>query len=379
MSQEEGKTLATWQANLALRDGQCRVALKLVLEFKANAHADKKRLVKDSWARLTNPCFPREVLILVIEATVRSQAPYLSLCVRPLRRFVDLIFARWPESMSRQTRGLLRQIAARALLTHSIIGIIGIVGDFTKEYALEFPPVLRSREQFLRYLALEVGGWPSEGAYLWNLARSPQAIKKMRLQLPNLETCVILYTFIHDDGAYFHYRPLITGGKPGSVERILTMRIFKSRDCADTLESWILQSIAAFREDGPGKRRFVQFSHFDDDKERLSAGPLVRVDDDLLQSTAPAAGHTSNPSTTRRVFERAYWHNPNFRGSSWATPTLRLLIRTLAACSVMGIVRVLAVRFSDMLILQRSDIDDAGMCDGRESGKCRRIHERVSS
>lgn len=270
----------------------------------------------DSWARLTDPSFPKEVLIMVIEASVRRGAPYLSpeLLESPLGRVVDQIFTRWPENLSNETIHMLYQMAARALLKYSIFRI---ETGFTIEHTLGLPLVLEGVERFVRHLALDLRTMPVNGAHNFQPTRSSQAMESMKCLLPNLETCVIQYHFIHGSG-----RPFLRGenGELGSIETILSMTNVIKVNCVTRLETTIVESLAAFREYGPGKRKFVRFSHYGRKKNCLSAGPLVRVDCDVSSSESSREGDSpdaedSSLTSAKRLFERAYWHDPSWRSS----------------------------------------------------------------
>lgn len=270
----------------------------------------------DSWARLTDPSFPKEVLIMVIEAAVRHGAPYLDpeLLKSPLGRVVDQIFTRWPENLGNEALHMIYQMAARALLKHSIFRI---ETGFTIEHTLGLPFVLEGVERFIRHLALDLRTMPVDGAHNFQLTRSSQAMESTRSLLPNLETCILQYHFIHGSR-----RPFLRSesGEPGSIETILSMINVKKVNDVTKLETTIVESLSAFREYGPGKRKFVRFSHYGREKKCLSTGPLVRVDDDVsLSDLSRVRDSTSvedaSMASAKRLFERAYWHDPRWRSS----------------------------------------------------------------
>lgn len=287
--------------------------MKLVLQFRAERRAVRMRLANDSWVRLMDPAFPKEVLILVIEAAVRCQAPCLSieLSSESLGGMANYIFARSQDILSYEDWGLPQQITARALLQQSIIKT---TTGFTVGNTLRLPPVLEGRERFIRFLTLNVETMPRSGFHHLQLTRSAVAMQSTKSLLPNLETCVILYDFMHtdiDDFDLFYDNM--------TVANMLTISNVKKVNHVTTLKTAILESIAAFREYGPGRRKFVCFRHSNGDGINLPKGPLVRVDGDLHmsdgKSSAEDAAEEDNAAAkvVERIFEEAYWHDPDFR------------------------------------------------------------------
>ena len=104
-----GKQLVTWQAELALKNIHSMEALKLVLKSKADKYEDARALQVDCLKRIFNPSFPKELLTLVVEATVRTQISYCRIDQSiSLPRVANTAFRKLPEHYEEETLSLLK-------------------------------------------------------------------------------------------------------------------------------------------------------------------------------------------------------------------------------------------------------------------------------
>jgi hypothetical protein len=141
---------------------------------------------------------------------------------------------------------------------------------------------------------------------------------------PKLESCTFLLHLSHDHARRF-WKWLFarTPQESCHARDIPRFRNIRSTGEVVSLEQTFIEFIAAFLEDGPGKRKLVQFSHEEANRSDFvfgkrivqdrSHGPLVRVDhqaspsDEAIPIGEFAMARGRPATDAEHIFAEAYW------------------------------------------------------------------------
>jgi hypothetical protein len=294
--------LLSIDAELATKQERSMEALKLIIKFRFDEHSRTKSDSDEAFRLLTNASFPPKLLSLVFEAAVKAQVPRLLVNQSTtLATVAKAICSQWPKDLGSDVRSLLLKTTTRAILEHSLIKISA---TFTPQHELIVPPTLQGSEDLLGYLVLEVQSMPRENASIGRLNQGTESIGNVGLHFPNLEVCVVLLHIIHEGQT-----PLIHSAGMDSIERTRSYRVIKRTKGAyqvTTVEYGIVEFIDAFFERGPGKRKFVRFSHEYLNQRPFYVGPLVRVRYREPSNDAPSTGETTPMVNAKHIFDTAY-------------------------------------------------------------------------
>lgn len=282
-------------------------ALKFVLKFRAGEHARARELQIGCLERISGPSFPRELLTLVVETTVGSQVPYWSIDQSiSLANVADKAFRKWPESFGNDSRCLFREMSARAMLKHSLIIIPAII---TAQLTITVPREIQGSESRIRRLALDLHTTPRDGAHNRELSRCSKSMASLEALFPNLESCVILIHLAHNTGHVDHAQIATDAlGRPSYVVSTLNCRNLKTIGKIVTLGETFVEFIATLLRQGPGKRKFVRFTHSSLQCPSVKRiGPLADVSvpgPDALTSEEEEDQFTVD---AKHAFREAYW------------------------------------------------------------------------
>ena len=318
------KQSTAWQRILALKQHQSQEALKLVLRFKCDEHARNKAWVAAILQRLTGSSFPRELLRLVVEATVKPTIFSFSTSQSQLLESVSKqVFTRWPEDLRVDARTLLLEETTDAILQYSFIKI---PADFTSKHTMPVPQALLGKEHLLRYVSLDVYTIPHGGCFNNDLESGVESMALLKQHFPRLEVCIILLQC--------HQRSVSNSGRTSrmrSIKDLSIMPFLSGRDgqghggrSVETLEELVVKFIDTLRTQGPGKRRFIRFSHSEETSITKLVGPLTRVSGQepsggLGPIQRLAVEENRFGTDAERIFQEAYWGKGGRRGDWMAS------------------------------------------------------------
>jgi hypothetical protein len=266
--------------------------------------------------RLARSDFPAELLLLVVEATVLTQVGHWNVTYsQKLDALAVSLFAR-PQGVTTATLGILQQAAETALLSR---GIVRIPADLDYGLPLEYdiPPALLGRENHVRHLVIDFEIVADKHSGVLSAAIDHMAM--LAEAFPRLTVCVFLlqteynsYGMRHDSTKSVEAKLLALQGYTLTSQGIIS-------EC--TLEDNLVDFIAAFARDGPGKRKLIRFS-----RQRVSFlpstqtlpvprrkfRPLVRVS--RLSSTTDATEDASVDEAMQSINNAKQILNEAFRG-----------------------------------------------------------------
>ena len=308
--QEKERLLEKWQAELDIKSIRSTEAYKLVCKFKGDAYTPCQPLQEYCLKRIADPSFPEELRTLVFEATMKLHVPYVKTDQSiSLTKVASQAFGKWPENIGDDAQRLLKLSSTRAVLTQSLIII---PANFTLQFSLITPSAVQGSGHLIRYLALDLHVAPRDGTCHKELNRGSQSMASLKQLFPKLESCVFMTHLDHDLGRG-RGSSLMTDrhGQPSSVTASLDFRNVKNGGKVITLEESFIEFIGALCEQGPGKRKFIRFSHSDIHKPSTKmVGPLVRVnskDKGTSSDLLPMQLLADEEDHAERVFQKAYW------------------------------------------------------------------------
>ena len=302
---ETEQQLVAWQTKLASRQRRNKEALRIVLKFKRHEHARNKMQIAETLQRLTSSALPGELLKLVVEAAAKSLTSSISTIQSSLLETVaEKVFARWPEDLTDGTRSLLRQEAVDVMLKHNFIKV---PAKFTSLHTYWLPQILRGKEHMLRYLLLDVYTLPCTSSFTNRLEFGVDSVK---LDLPHLEVCVVLL--------HFHRTTdLDITDVFQTVCDLPTSQVMYRNRCngcleLNTLEELVVAFIDSFFTLGPGKRKFIRFSHSFGRRKTKWLGALTQVGPQKLPGGVPPTQQPEKEegwftTDAQRIFEEAFW------------------------------------------------------------------------
>jgi hypothetical protein len=279
--------LAAWEAKVAPTLERRKKAVSIVLRFKADMHAGREARVADTMRRLVDPAFPRELLLTVIEAAIGSRSLHWKPSDEYSLEMQAFRFFRWPRGINHNTQIILRQTVASVLLRSFLMTLST---KFTPEGKLVIPHGLQRnsmsrwhlRRLVLKPQTLNIG----VGEGLCWLRGDIDGVKYVENLFPRLETCICLV----------HIR--LPWGWRGHILRAEEI-MMKER---------LVEFIAAFQRDGPGKRKLIRLN-LDGD-----VGPLVTLNHNEASDVATSGlgsgdigdGKDAFALSAGRILQKAY-------------------------------------------------------------------------
>lgn len=183
--------------------------------------------------RLVEPSFPRELLLIIIEAATGSQ----SLHSWPSEdHTIDMLadsFFLWPCGVENETRIILRQTVADVLLKAFLTTLLLRIATHD---TLMVPLSLNGNSVHIRRLVVELPPMFLDGrGSLFVGAADIRGIELLRKYFPRLETCICLLRL----GAFWSNLQILSRAKAAAVKKRLA------------------EIVAAFLKYGPGRRKFI--------------------------------------------------------------------------------------------------------------------------
>lgn len=291
--------LTAWEAELAPTFNRRKEALALVLKFNTGVYATRETQVAETMTRLKDPKFPRELLLIVIEATIESSTLYWKAEMSQTKPLADGVFV-WPLNMDQNTRASFQHIVARIA---SEAFLVKIASTCLAQHATNVPPSLLGNTTYVRRLVVDLPVLPKDGSYHRELNRSIDGMASLRASFSNLSTCIFL---LHVD------MKCLESDRKGDM---LEFRNIRGYNNSITLKKTFIWLVAAFLEYGPACRKLMRFSH---SSERMGqgVGPLTELNAHSASSNVEAelqldeAGNEKDPLTISAecVFEKAYMY-----------------------------------------------------------------------
>jgi hypothetical protein len=288
-------------------------AIKLVLKFKTDMHAQREARVASVMTRVVS-LIP-EMMLEVIKASIRSQiGGYWN--VQPttiLASVADQLFI-WPDGLTDSKRKTLQLELENALIKAMIVKI---TMNFTPQDTINVPPLLMGKQNDLRRLALDLHATPAEDTYNRGLNKGVKTIPSLEAEFPNVEVFVLsLYLHCQANSG--------TRRLQRFKKEVLRMRNLKR--AADgsgwklvTVEESVIAVVAAFAQLAPKKRKLIRFGSVLDECDGYSVGPLVEVNSPGTQAFEQAVASNIDEENTgeedqvftyaERIFDQAY-HAP---------------------------------------------------------------------
>ena len=281
--------LTVWEKPLGPKIHRRTQALTLVLKYKAETHARREVRVAGAMRRLTDPAFPAELRLIIIEATVEPRTMYWK---KPMLRGLDWLtenFFVWPHGVEDFTRSMLRQTVADVLSKAFLVKmpmeyLLKRRAFLNTLHAPAVPPALHGIANNIRRLVLDHRVSLSvDGPWCLNLDEGIDGMKLMETIFPNLDVCIFLLKI-----ETWH-------------------RTLRDRDVAA-----ICKFIAAFLDHGLGRRKLIRLS-----QRTVSQGPLVELSSHNprvlkcgnSQVGDSGTGEQSSIDYAERIFRQAhpYW------------------------------------------------------------------------
>ena len=257
------------------------IALAFVLRLKADYHARREALVADIMRRLTNPAFPPELLLTVIEAATGSQAFYWK---PPEDHTLDMLaesFFQWPRGVDSDSRIVLRQTVANVLLKAFLVKLSLRLAT---QSTLMIPLSLNGNSIRVRRLVVEpyhIG--VSTVGDLEGLEWGIRSVEVLKASFPRLETCICLLR----PGSFWGARKTSPRMKDAEVKKGLA------------------QFVAAFLRSGPGRRKLIRCGAVAPlvESSHHEASGDASLELDVVENVN---GEDSFASSAERIVERAH-------------------------------------------------------------------------
>jgi hypothetical protein len=218
------------------------------LRFTADAQARKEAEVEAVMRGLAGPAFPLELRLIVIEAAI---APQFFRWKLPDDGTLDTLadsFFRWPRDIDIDTRILLRQTLVDVLLKAFLITL-----SFNSMSPVSFtiPQALEENAMHIHRLVVKPPHLFSRtNGNIMGLMATIEGVACLKTIFPRLEVCIYLLNI-----ETYWIRP----------------RYIKQAE-RDTIKEELMQFLAAFLQNGPGKRKLVRLRICKNDS------PLVELD-----------------------------------------------------------------------------------------------------
>jgi hypothetical protein len=283
-------------------------------------------LWEDCIKRISAISFPRELLVAVAEAAVASQILHLRLNQSiSLAEVGQRAFRKWPEHLKSDVRSFLLQLAARAILEHSVIVIRAVFISSGTQFTVKTPPAIQGSEVNIRFLALDLCTVSRDAVPNPELGKAIHSMASLKPLFSNLDSFTLTIHFVHDTQ---YGRSHLTTDRPGlpcSVKGTLSFRNLVAFATFITLETTIVGLFDTLLDFGPGKRKFIRFAHSEAHRPyRRLIGPLVRVSCHRLFTSLRAAEKLAteedhSAADAERIFQQAYWGPLGPTGEVWTS------------------------------------------------------------
>ena len=252
--------------------------------------------------RLTDPVFPPELLLNVIEAAVKPRTLYWKAEASEKKPLADGVFV-WPLNISQETRAILQDTVARV---GSAAFLVKIPWACITKNAIAVPPSLQGNAARVRRLVVTLPVNPRDGLYYRELNRAIDGMASLGTCFPVLKTCIFLLHVDMDRQSV---------DRKGKMLRFRNIRAYKN---VITLRKTFIWLITAFLEHGPGQRKLIRFDHHYRSVLRGASGigPLTAVENQNTWSDAKGElqeeerenEKSSLAVSAERVFEKAYMY-----------------------------------------------------------------------
>lgn len=297
MEKIKKQQLINWEAKLNPTHNKGRVEavrlamICLALNCGTNALELRKARIVPTMQRILQPEFPPELLIQVVEAYVYTQALRWHVGWKEsLDKAVDRLFA-WPTG-EQQTPADIRQLANVPLLNHAIIELRAMFAPKSNYKSLTIPNALEGNEQHIRHMVLDLEVVPH--MYNRELERARGAMGGLALQFANLETCVLTVIMAEQQNSV----ELFASNNSGLVTPLASL--LGGPVPTKPLKPTLIDLIDSLAAKGPGKRKFVRFTH--QIGPRACVRPLVDVSRFKQHQAQTGASATGG----KHIFDRAY-------------------------------------------------------------------------
>lgn len=226
--------LTVWEAKSAPNLERRKKALVIVLRYKADEHSRREARVAMIMRRLVYPAFPRELLLMIIEAATGSRCLYWWPSEdHTLDMLADSFFL-WPCGVENETRIILRQTVADVLLKAFLTKMLLRIAT---QDTLMVPLSLNGNSVHVRRLVFELPPMFLDGrGSLFVGAADIRGIELLQKYFPRLETCICLLRL----GAFWTNLQVLSPRKAAAVKKRLA------------------EIVAAFLKSGPGRRKFIR-------------------------------------------------------------------------------------------------------------------------
>jgi hypothetical protein len=300
------RQITTWINEVECRQKRWLQAIKLVLKFNSDEQTRRVARAASLMDRVTS--MVPELMLKVVEACVKSQFGHWNVQKSTvLSELADKCFE-WPDSVTDNTRDILKLEAANALIK---VGIVQITMKISVQNTMVVPPLLVERQNDLRRLALDLHTTPVDGRYNRELNKGIKVMPSLGTHFPNMKVFVL--------SLYFHCR---TGADDSLKYEALNMRNLRRTDDGSgweqtTIKDTTIDLVQAFAESAPRTRKLIRFGNVAADHDTdPRVGPLVEISRAATQAFEEAAVIQVDDSTTgeqnsarteaRRIFDQAY-------------------------------------------------------------------------
>lgn len=183
--------------------------------------------------RLVDPAFPRELLLIIIEAATGSRSLHWWPSEDHTLDMLAESFFVWPCEVESDTQVILRQAVADVLLKAFLTKILLRV---TTKDTLMIPLSLNGNSIHVRRLVVELPPIFLTTGGRFNEAESFRGLELLRTSFPKLETCIRLLRL----GTFWIILDILPPAKVIAAKKILA------------------EIVAVFLKFGPGRRKFVR-------------------------------------------------------------------------------------------------------------------------